>query len=502
MVNYYVRADGNNANAGTGPTAGAAWQTIAKALGTTGIASGDTVYLAPGVWREQVTVAMVSATAETFVKGDPRAELFTDLTPAPVRWTSYTTSDTAAPGTTRPIALAGRDFLTFEDIHFVGGAAAASPSCVDGTTVTSTNVTFRRCTFLGIGSTGSRVMVSLTNGASIPFVWLFDNCVFGPGNSHYVEINAANSTDASDYDVDVTFQNCIFLLAATLYGVRWVSVAGGGGGAGKPGGGKIHNCLMEGGNGVAIVTSAGNGWGTATPAVVRNSIVFGIGGTAFLVVSAGQIVEDFNWVYGGQTNVTVGTNSKAAASHSLLLDRGHSWLSGFRGRPWGTPLPGAPALGFGSDAAVSLATDFLGRPRPAGGASTSKALGPLERHDTGRKGITLGAESGSGYLEQVGPADDEFEIPVDAAATTITVKCKWDSAAADTNKPQASILKGGEVGWPDETVTATGTAGGAYETLTFVTRTPSKAGIITLRLISRSAAGNGIVAWDSVLVAT
>jgi hypothetical protein len=51
MTNYYIRTDGNNANAGTGSSAGSAWQTIGKALGATGIASGDTVYIAPGIYR-------------------------------------------------------------------------------------------------------------------------------------------------------------------------------------------------------------------------------------------------------------------------------------------------------------------------------------------------------------------------------------------------------------------------------------------------------------------
>ena len=76
MTTYYVDyTNGSDSNNGLGPDASHAsnkpWKTIAKLLGASGMASGDTAYLAPGVYRERVTVAMTSATGETFVIGDP-----------------------------------------------------------------------------------------------------------------------------------------------------------------------------------------------------------------------------------------------------------------------------------------------------------------------------------------------------------------------------------------------------------------------------------------------
>jgi hypothetical protein len=84
MATYYVRPDGNNANAGTGPATNQAWQTLTKALGATGIASGDTVYIAPGSYNESVTIGMTSATATTSVIGDPTASQFTGVAAGPV----------------------------------------------------------------------------------------------------------------------------------------------------------------------------------------------------------------------------------------------------------------------------------------------------------------------------------------------------------------------------------------------------------------------------------
>ena len=71
MATYYISNWGSDSNNGLGPdpthASNKPWLTIAKALGAAGIASGDTVYLCPGTYRELVTVNMTSATVETKV---------------------------------------------------------------------------------------------------------------------------------------------------------------------------------------------------------------------------------------------------------------------------------------------------------------------------------------------------------------------------------------------------------------------------------------------------
>ena len=70
MATYYVRPDGNNSNTGLGSGTSTAWQTLAKALGASGIGSGDTLYIAPGTYTESVTIGG-TYTAPTYVYGDP-----------------------------------------------------------------------------------------------------------------------------------------------------------------------------------------------------------------------------------------------------------------------------------------------------------------------------------------------------------------------------------------------------------------------------------------------
>jgi len=54
MATYYVQPNGADSNTGLGPSSGTAWRTVQKALGATGVTSGDTIYIAPGTYRETV----------------------------------------------------------------------------------------------------------------------------------------------------------------------------------------------------------------------------------------------------------------------------------------------------------------------------------------------------------------------------------------------------------------------------------------------------------------
>jgi len=59
-ADYFVRIDGNDANAGTGNTAGAAWRTVAKCAAT--VKAGDRCLVQPGTYREK-SITQASAGA-------------------------------------------------------------------------------------------------------------------------------------------------------------------------------------------------------------------------------------------------------------------------------------------------------------------------------------------------------------------------------------------------------------------------------------------------------
>lgn len=87
MATYYVRPDGNNTNAGTGPATNQAWATITKAVQTIvglNATGGDTVYVAPGFYPEMVTMINQPSTLVNNIIGDTLAEYFTDLSPGEV----------------------------------------------------------------------------------------------------------------------------------------------------------------------------------------------------------------------------------------------------------------------------------------------------------------------------------------------------------------------------------------------------------------------------------
>jgi len=193
MATYYVRPDGNNANAGTGPASNQAWQTITKALGATGIASGDTVYIAPGSYNESVTIGMTSATATTSVIGDPTASQFTGVTAGPVLWTVYTSA--GASPTLTSITATSKNYLSFQNIIFDGGTVVFT---------TSTNTSFINCQFTNTSIASSSNMVTLSSPTSTALAATFSKCSF-IGGYYAVQVNGQNVADTT------SVTDCLFL---------------------------------------------------------------------------------------------------------------------------------------------------------------------------------------------------------------------------------------------------------------------------------------------------
>jgi hypothetical protein len=577
-------ANGSDSNDGLAAAAGGGhgpYATLGKTLGASGVAtSGDTIYLAPGVYREALTIGISPASPVTVIGDVLRGQAWAaSVRPGPVRWTAWTASDFVTTGSTSPALTATtKHFMTLVDIWLQSAAntVTLNAGCHDWT--------FRRC-FIQTHPT-SQLPFAYTGSAGVSANLTLDCCILGGGQSGGFVCSCTLPLHTADYDANLTFTNCLFAgIDRTTQLLLTTSASG----AGKPRVATIANCtFLPSDNGISI----GASWKADGSVKIYGCLLpGGLAGFAIDGGATGIVTEDYNLLGATTTALTAGVNSDRANVCPQLLDWGQSALWGFVPRPYMTPLgPAATQLGYGADGTVTTATDLLRRARPAGGGSSAltadvsgtatagagstlthgsatwttnehrgkllkllsgtgagqnrrvasntgtvvttdrpwstnpasgttyalvhagaeKAVGCYELHDTPILGAAANADGGAGgVLTFVGPGDQDLQLPVDATSTTIAVKVKWDAGHGNTNKPRAILLAAPELGlaatedatlgWR-ESKTATGTAGSAYETLTFTAVTPSTQGILYLRLQSRSATGAGLCHWDTVTV--
>ena len=208
MAIYYVRTDGNDSNTGTGTATNQAWQTITKALGATGIGSGDTLYIAPGDYRQNAQITVGGTyTAPTFVYGNPTASQFSGMTPGRVLITTRLVSDTGTSNVNQYlIVMTSKDYLNFENLIFETGTNRSLffiTNCVE--------LKWRKCLFMngGVDNTIS-VTDNTTNGLTKNY--LFQQCHFlGFGNATlYSDASVGkNSPATQDYVYGMTVDRCI-----------------------------------------------------------------------------------------------------------------------------------------------------------------------------------------------------------------------------------------------------------------------------------------------------
>lgn len=502
MAIYYVSTAGNDANNGLGPDASDAtnkpWRTIGKALGAAGISSGDTVHIGPGVYRETVVVGMGSAVAETFILGDPlNAQGFKDgsgnlLAPQPVRLTAYTTDDKTAATASTLLDLSGRDYLTFENLVFVG---AHNVVVIRAVTQTSTNITFRAC---AIFATGNNYIVDAWTAFGLAMNWLFDRCiVWKIGTGTGLRFVAVSGT-GSDYDIGATVKNCFIYVSAGTS----LNITKSGSSVNLGGGLLVHNCCVIGNPAFSVGAESS----TSIQNKLYNNVLVAISSGAVIsgleAAAPRDTLEDYNFFIAPsvvRTDIDAGANSKIHTDWSYHLEVGQSLLHGFQARPFLSPAVDSPILGADSDASVVLTEDLLGRARPSGPGlawdNALKAWGPYEYHDFARQETTIVDASGSA-LKLTGPGDQELLVPVDAIATTITIKGRYDANHGTTNKPQVELVANARIGVSGQTATMTA-AVDTWETLTLGPFTPTAKGWVRVRLKSRAAAGNGIAYFDT-----
>lgn len=288
MATRYVGAGGNDANDGL------SWANRKLTLNgaeDSPVAAGDTVYVGPGAYRETLTVD-VSGTAGnpiTYIGDYTGAN--TDGVGGVVRITGSNDDITAT--RTRCIhAAAARSYRTFRGFT-LEMASQDSVLWTDGS-----NVTFDKCVIMQTGAN----QVGLYFQGATQANHVVSNCfIEGIHPASYAMIFSHSSTVS---DTGHVVSNCN--VHASQYGVVSIRV----------GGVTVKNCTIRtpgspggGGSGVRVLTAVAVGQ-TVT---VNNCIFWGCG-TALIATTTGEIVENYNALFGCSTNrsnVSTGANSNA-----------------------------------------------------------------------------------------------------------------------------------------------------------------------------------------------
>jgi hypothetical protein len=404
MATYYVRTDGSDSNAGTGPATNQAWQTITKAIGATGIAPGDTLYIAPGVYRGSFTAAFTNPTSEgqrITIAGNPTASQFSGVTAGPVIITNWTSS-TSATGITFDVP---KSYITIQDIFFVGYRASGSPGFGVTCGFSGTYIITRRCGFYSIAANADNYsfFYDVTNGQRGPTI---DDCVFIGLCSVVQGVNTGTA-----YNSQTIIRNSIFITANTGANTSQCLRIDSGGTNAVFGGVNVTNCRFIGAVGIRPVLNYRIS--TSFPVVVQNCIFDTQSGISSN--NTGDFVESYN-IFNCQTertNVAQGTGSivRAFVSPDYSLSR----VSGWGNLPfWSNHFPSASqnaGINTNSDTADFYGVTWL--------APTTPTMGPIEYFNNTATGVYVPTERNASTIT-IAPASTSQSIELYLGATGLT----------------------------------------------------------------------------------
>jgi len=343
MPTYYVAPYGSNSNNGTSPST--PWLTVAFALGAAsgtnpGLVAGDTVWIAPGTYREVVTTTTLTGSAGNTIKiyGDPTfTRAWTAGSVGRVRITSYA-SDTVVPTAGQTLALIG-DYVEVQDICFDGNPTGTNT----GNTPTEAcvflrggNLTIKRCTVqtpMNNRKCGIE-WACLTGKKNVTI----DSCtVFAP-----FALWIFSQTQTATYDVEATIKDC-FVLGGGASGLEQCVVFNGSS-ANQVTGARIYNNTFI-ASGVTLVFYDFSQVG-GTTSVVRNNVIYCISGTAWSSNTSITVTQSNNVILGATnfTNVNPTTNNVSA----IMFDFASSRVQQYGMFPMLAPSTGSPLIGGGT----------------------------------------------------------------------------------------------------------------------------------------------------------
>lgn len=453
MATYYVSPTGNDAN--TGLTWAQRKLTL-NGVEDIPVAANDTVYVAPGVYRELLTCDVSGGAGQpiTYI-GDVTGE-HTDGIGGVVRITGSDNDQTA----TRASCITGTtcSYRTFRGFAF----DSCTSHLLSGGADSRENWIIEDCNF----QTAANVIGGIAALGASQSTWTVRRCAFIMRNASYgVLFSHGAAVDNAAHVVE----NCTFVVGS---GVRSVRV----------GGFTVRNCVF------IDCTTAGVIVGTALTVgqvITVNGCIIAFGSTGLSATALGEIVEDYNCISGNataRTNVAVGANSNSFVPLFDLgiLHSGAGQVSGFK-----LPKPQLGALSAWSqiraiaDGGTNAALDITGLTRPV--TDGKRSWGAVQYQNEGRETATTHGGGLALRLDDCGRR--QFWIPYPGDQTEITVSV-WGYYEANYagNLPRMIIKQPGQA----DRVTAMAGGAGAWEELTDTFTPNHKPDWICVELVSEN----------------
>jgi len=306
MATYYVRSGGSDGNTGLGAGTGQAWATIGKALGATGITGGDTVNIAPGTYRETVTIGGTYS-SNTFIYGNPTASLFSGVAAGEVRITP-SGSDNAV-STSFALTATSKDNLNFRDL-IIGGMNIT----------TSSNMTIERCMLFSTSATTQAFVFTTAYAAVNHNTTIKQSIITGTvAGIEYKYYNFSAPWTAGLYisDCFITGSDAVYLNNVQGFALY------------PAGSIVIYNSVLMGYRPFVMPANYQTGTSTGNNIKIYNCVVYATGTYAFQCAQPSGVDDNYNRIYGSNTrqNVSQGANTTVASWPGLEF--GQSLLQGY-----------------------------------------------------------------------------------------------------------------------------------------------------------------------------